>query len=140
MEAREERAVRLFEIPVPDLEQCLLTWWAAMKCANLAARAHPGMWCRFPGRVEYFSEGFRHVRKGRTEGSWCETLFRLGRGEREDTAPRHTWRGAVSHTSLYRATSAAVVTVSGPYFVGSATLPRNSTVPVSRSRRTKRKG
>jgi len=84
IESREERVVRLFEIPAPDLEQCLLTYRAGMKCEDLAGRAYLEMWCRFSGRGEYFSKGFRQALKGTTDWSSCETSFRLRRGERPD--------------------------------------------------------
>ena len=42
------------------------------------------MWCRFPGKDEFFSRGLNHVATGTTGWSNCQTPFVLKRGERPD--------------------------------------------------------
>jgi hypothetical protein len=42
------------------------------------------MWCRFPGRGEFFSKGLHHAVKGTTDWVSCETPFRLKKGQRPD--------------------------------------------------------
>lgn len=59
IESREKRTVRLFEVPNPGVEQCVLTYRAWMKTANMQGGVYLEMWCRFPGRGEFFSQGQR---------------------------------------------------------------------------------
>ena len=51
------QTVRLFEVAGLQLEQCLLTYRAQMKTEALSGRAFLEMWCRLPGRGEFFSKG-----------------------------------------------------------------------------------
>jgi len=55
-----------------------------MKSTDLEGRAFLEMWCRFPGRGEFFSKGLNQVLKGTTEWSSYEIPFRLRKGERPD--------------------------------------------------------
>lgn len=84
IDAAEKRTVRLFEIADPELEQCLLTYRARLKTESLAGRAYLEMWCRLPGRGEFFSKGTRQAIKGTT--AWCshEIPFYLKAGQRPD--------------------------------------------------------
>lgn len=84
VDAAEKRTVRLFEVPDPELEQCLLTYRARLRTEGLAGRAYLEMWCRLPGRGEFFSRGMHQAVKGTT--AWCshETPFRLKAGQRPD--------------------------------------------------------
>ncbi len=84
IETQEPQVVRLFEISDPDAEKCMLTYRAALKSEGLEGRAFLEMWCRFPGRGEFFSKGLKQVIKGTTGWSSYEILFRLKKGERPD--------------------------------------------------------
>ncbi len=84
VDAREAQVVRLFEVADPDAEKCMLTYRATMKSENLEGRAFLEMWCRFPGRGEFFSKGLNQAVKGTTEWSSYEVPFRLKKGERPD--------------------------------------------------------
>ena len=84
IETQEPQVVRLFEINDPDAERCVLTYRATLKSEGLEGRAFLEMWCRFPGRGEFFSKGLNQVIKGTTGWSSHETLFRLKKGERPD--------------------------------------------------------
>lgn len=84
VDAREAQVVRLFEIADPDAEKCILTYRATMKSEDLEGRAYLEMWCRFPGRGEFFSKGLHQVLKGSTDWSSYEIPFRLKKGERPD--------------------------------------------------------
>jgi hypothetical protein len=42
------------------------------------------MWCRLPGRGEFFSKGFNHALKGSTDWASCETPFFLRKEQRPD--------------------------------------------------------
>jgi hypothetical protein len=84
IDAREAQTVRLFEADVPPVEKCLLTYRARMSCAGLAGRAYLEMWCRLPGRGEFFSRGLHQAVKGTTGWGSYETPFRLEQGQRPD--------------------------------------------------------
>jgi len=84
VDAREEQTVRLFEVQVPLVEQCLLSYRAKLRSEGLAGRAYLEMWCRVPGRGEFFSKGFDQHVKGKTDWGSYETPFYLKRGERAD--------------------------------------------------------
>jgi len=84
IETQEPQVVRLFEISDPDAEKCMLTYRAALKSEGLEGRAFLEMWCRFPGRGDFFSKGLNHVIKGTIGWSSYEVFFRLKKGERPD--------------------------------------------------------
>ncbi len=83
IESREKRTVRLFEVPNPGVEQCLVTYRAQVKTADAGA-TYLEMWCRFPGRGEFFSRGLYHKVTGTTEWGSYETPFYLQKGQRPD--------------------------------------------------------
>jgi len=78
------RHVRLFNVPVDNLEQCMVLYGASMKSANLTGRAYLEMWCRFPGEGEYFSKGFDQPVEGTTDWSSYQIPFFLKKGQRPD--------------------------------------------------------
>ncbi len=78
------RTVRLFEIPDPGIEQCLLAYRARMRGENLAGKAYLEMWCRFPGQGEFFSKGLDQTVRGTTGWATYETPFYLKKGQRPD--------------------------------------------------------
>jgi len=84
IDARETGSVRLFELDEPDVERCLLTYRAELKAADLEGGAYLEMWCRFPGRGEFFSKGVQQKAKGTTRWSSYEVPFTLKVGERPD--------------------------------------------------------
>jgi hypothetical protein len=84
--AEDQVVVRLFEIAARDaeVEQCLLTYRAALRSEELKGRAFLEMWCRLPGRGEFFSRGLNQPLKGTTEWTSHEIPFRLKKGQRPD--------------------------------------------------------
>lgn len=84
VESREKRTVRLFEMPNPGVEQCLLTYRAQLKTADVQGGAYLEMWCRLPGRGEFFSRGLQHKVTGTTGWASYETPFYLQQGQRPD--------------------------------------------------------
>ncbi len=84
VDSREEMTVRLFEVQAPLVEQCLLTYRAMVKSEDLAGRAYLEMWCRLPGRGEFFSKGLTQAVKGTTDWGSYETPFYLEKGQRPD--------------------------------------------------------
>lgn len=84
IQSREKRTVRLFEVPGPGAEQCIVTYRVQMKTEGVQGGAYLEMWCRFPGRGEFFSRGFHHKVKGTTGWASYETPFYLKKGQRPD--------------------------------------------------------
>ena len=84
IESREKRTVRLFEVPNPGVEQCVLTYRAQMKTENIQGGAYLEMWCRFPRRGEFFSRGLHHKVAGTTGWALYETPFYLKKEQRPD--------------------------------------------------------
>jgi hypothetical protein len=84
VDASEEQIVRLFEVPDPDVSNCLLTYRASLKSEDLTGRAFLEMWCRLPGRGEFFSRGLNQPLKGTIDWASYEIPFRLKKGQRPD--------------------------------------------------------
>jgi hypothetical protein len=84
IESREKRTVRLFEVPNPGAEQCMLTYRARMKAANLQGGAYLEMWCRLAGQGEFFSKGLHQKVAGTTDWGSYEVPFYLKKGQRPD--------------------------------------------------------
>lgn len=84
IESREKRTVQLFEVADPGAEQCILTYRVQMKTENVQGGAYLEMWCRFPGRGEFFSRGLHHKVKGTTGWASYENPFFLKKGQRPD--------------------------------------------------------
>lgn len=84
IEAREKRTVRLFEVSNPGVEQCMLTYRARMKAANLQGGAYLEMWCRLAGQGEFFSKGLHQKVAGTTDWASYEVPFYLKKGQRPD--------------------------------------------------------
>jgi hypothetical protein len=80
----EEQTIRLFEVENPAVEQCLLSYRAELKAEGLQGRAFLEMWCRLPGRGEFFSKGYEQALSGTVEWSRCEIPFYLRRGQKPD--------------------------------------------------------
>jgi hypothetical protein len=84
VDSKEEQTIRLFEIQDPQVEQCLLTYRAKMKTDALAGGAFLEMWCRLPGRGEFFSKGLQQKASGTTDWASYEIPFSLKKGQRPD--------------------------------------------------------
>ncbi len=84
IDAREPGSVRLFELDEPGVERCLLTYRAELKAVDVEGGAYLELWCRFPGRGEFFSKGVHQKAKGTTGWSSYEVPFNLKAGERPD--------------------------------------------------------
>jgi hypothetical protein len=83
-EVGQTRTIRLFEISDPGVEQCMLTYRAQLRGANVQERAYLEMWCRLPGGGEFFSKGFHDTVTGTTDWAGYEIPFRLRKGQRPD--------------------------------------------------------
>jgi hypothetical protein len=80
----EEQTIRLFEVENPAVEDCLLTYRAELKAEALQGRAFLEMWCRLPGRGEFFSKGYKQAVSGTVEWARYEIPFYLKGGQKPD--------------------------------------------------------
>jgi hypothetical protein len=80
----EEQAMQLFEVENPAVEQCLLTYRAELKAEGLQGRAFLEMWCRMPGRGEFFSKGYQQAVSGTVDWARYEIPFYLKEGQKPD--------------------------------------------------------
>jgi hypothetical protein len=78
------QTIRLFEIEVSGVEKCMLTYQANMKSENVQGRSFLEMWCRIPGRGEFFSKGFQNALKGTNNWAQYEIPFYLKSGQLPD--------------------------------------------------------
>jgi tRNA A-37 threonylcarbamoyl transferase component Bud32 len=84
VECSQPQTFRLFEVANPNVEQCLLLYRAQLKSESLAGQAYLEMWCRFPGRGEFFSRGLNDPVAGSTDWNTTQTPFFLKAGEKPD--------------------------------------------------------
>jgi len=84
IERREGGTVRLFELPVSGVEQCILTYRARLKAAGVEGGAYLEMWCRLPGRGEFFSKAFHQKAQGTVDWASYEVPFYLKKGQCPD--------------------------------------------------------
>jgi len=75
---------RLFEVPEPDVEECTVLYRAKLKTEGLTGNAYLEMWCRLPGRGEFFSKGLNQTVTGSNDWVSCEIPFFLKKGEKPD--------------------------------------------------------
>ena len=83
-DCKKAQTIRLFEVEKPDVEQCMVTYRAKLKTENLTEQAYLEMWCRFPGKGEFFSRGLAHTVTGSNDWASYETPFFLKKGEKPD--------------------------------------------------------
>ncbi|MDK1020078.1 MAG: hypothetical protein QGD90_00385 [Candidatus Hydrogenedentes bacterium] len=84
LEAGGATVFHLFEHPLSDLEQCMLTYRAQLRSENLKGKGYLEMWCRLPGRGEFFSRGLAQTISGTTDWASYETPFYLKAGQKSD--------------------------------------------------------
>lgn len=84
VDVAETRTVRLFDVKDPKVENCMVTYRADLKSNGVRGRGYLEMWCRIPGRGEFFSKGFHNALKGTNDWGSYEIPFYLKRGQRPD--------------------------------------------------------
>ena len=84
VECPEKQTLCLFEVPTSGVEQCLLTYRADLKTQGVQNRVYLEMWCRLPGRGEFFSKGLHNALKGTNDWASHEIPFYLKQGQRPD--------------------------------------------------------
>jgi len=75
---------RLFEVPNPGVEGCIVLYRAKLKTEDLVGRAYLEMWCRFPSGSEFFSKGLNQTVTGSNDWVASEIPFILQKGEKPD--------------------------------------------------------
>jgi predicted Ser/Thr protein kinase len=84
VDCKKAQTIRLFEVENPGVDQCVLTYRAKLKKENLSEKAYLEMWCRFPGKGQFFSRGLDHAVTGSNGWASCQTPFFLKKGEKPD--------------------------------------------------------
>jgi hypothetical protein len=82
--AAKPTVVRLFEIDDIHVENATLIYRAKLKTENVDGKVYLEMWCRFPGKGEFFSRGLATPLTGTTDWTTEETPFILKKGEKPD--------------------------------------------------------
>ena len=80
----QAQTFRLFEVPNPGVEDCTVLYRAMLKTDGLTGRAYLEMWCRLPGRGEFFSKGLNQTVTGSNDWTSCEIPFFLKKGQQPD--------------------------------------------------------
>jgi hypothetical protein len=83
-EPTKAETIRLFEVADPGVDQCMLVYRAKLKTEKLEGPAYLEMWCRFPGKGEYFSRGLQNTVTGSNDWASYQTPFFLKKGEKPD--------------------------------------------------------
>ena len=79
--ATEPTVVRLLEIGELDIENARLIYQARVRTENVEGQVYLEMWCRFPGKGEFFSRDLQTPLTGTTDWTTEETPFFLKKGE-----------------------------------------------------------
>lgn len=84
VEVGETQTIRLFEVENPQVENCMLTYAAELGCESVSGQCYLEMWCRVPGKGEFFSKGLHNPLKGSRDWASYEIPFYLKRGQSPD--------------------------------------------------------
>ena len=82
--ATEPTVVRLFELGDINVENARLIYQAKLRTQGAEGQVYLEMWCRFPGKGEFFSRGLQTPLTGTTNWTTEETPFFLKKGENPD--------------------------------------------------------
>jgi tRNA A-37 threonylcarbamoyl transferase component Bud32 len=84
LNSTQSQVMRLFELPVKQVDDCVILYRAKLKTENLQGRVFLEMWCRLPERGEFFSRGLDQVLVGTNDWASYEIPFFLKKGETPD--------------------------------------------------------
>lgn len=84
IKAEEPVIIRLFETGDVDVENARLIYRARLKTENVDGKAYLEMYCRFPGKGEFFSRGLQSPLTGTNEWTTEEIPFFLKEGQNPD--------------------------------------------------------
>ena len=72
------------EAPIADRDQCMITYRFQIRTDSLKSSVYPEMWCRLPGRGEFFSKGLHQKVRGTNDWLSLEVPFYLKQGQVPD--------------------------------------------------------
>jgi predicted Ser/Thr protein kinase len=75
---------RLFEVPNPGVENCVVTYQAQLKSEGVVGKAYLEMWCQLGGLGEAYSRGLDKPISGSNDWSTYQIPFFLKAGEQPD--------------------------------------------------------
>ena len=77
---------RLFEVPLPGIDQSMLTYRFRIQTNELKKAVYPEMWCSVVGMGEAFSRGLHQKIRGTNRWTTLEIPFYLQQGQVADLA------------------------------------------------------
>jgi hypothetical protein len=88
LEVRADRpgSVRLFEVQLPDLEECVILYRVRIRTEAVKAPVYAELWCRIPSKGEFFSRGLDQKVSEARDWRTVEIPFYLEQGQRADLA------------------------------------------------------
>lgn len=86
LEVRSDEASikSLFDVPLPNIEQCLVFYRFLIHTDNLKSAVYPQMWCRIPEKGQFFSQGIDRKISGTNAWIQVEIPFYLEKGQVAD--------------------------------------------------------
>lgn len=84
IEAREPETVRLYDVEGLDVDEARLIYRASLRTKDVQGRVFLEMWCRFPGKGEYFSRTLDQALSGTVDWTTLEAPFILQAGQVPD--------------------------------------------------------
>ena len=82
--ASKPTTVRLYETGDIDIENAQLIYQARLRTEDVEGQVYIEMWCRFPGKGEFFSRSLQSALSGSHDWALQETPFFLKKGENPD--------------------------------------------------------
>jgi hypothetical protein len=80
----EPSVIRLFETGPLDLEDASLVYRARLRAEKAQGNVYLEMWCRLPGKGEFFSRGLESPLRGSIDWTTQEIPFFLKKGDKPD--------------------------------------------------------
>lgn len=74
----------LFDVALPNVEQCMISYRFLIRTENLQAAVYPQMWCRIPEKGQFFSQGIDRKISGTNEWVQVEIPFYLEKAQVAD--------------------------------------------------------
>jgi len=84
IDSTEPTTIHLLETGDIDIENTRLIYQSKVRTGNVQGQVYLEMWCRFPGKGEFFSKGLMTSLTGTTDWTNLETPFLLKKGENPD--------------------------------------------------------
>ncbi len=82
--AGKSMTVRLYDVDSIDIEKARLVYRARVRTENVTGQVFLEMWCRFPGKGEYFSRALDQALSGTVGWTTLEAPFILQAGQTPD--------------------------------------------------------